>query len=252
MSVPVLEIAAYIDEVLDAPRFNQGEEEGANCLALDAGRTVERIAAAVNTSFASTAGAADAGAQLLVVHHTTWPGIDLDLKPRKEQALREAGVSLYGAHACLDASERFGNSSILAPLVGVTIEGRFLDYFGGQAGVYGSCEGRFAEFVDRANEVLGVRVESWKNSDSFDKVAIVTGGAGMTSMLEEARSLGCDTYLTGEGSMYTKLYAREVGMNLVFGTHYATEQFGPKALAAHLFEHFGVPWSFIPEDPDVL
>jgi putative NIF3 family GTP cyclohydrolase 1 type 2 len=252
VSVPVTDIAAYIDEVLDAPRFNQGDEEGANCLAVDAGRPVERIAAAVNTSFASIAGAADASAQLLVVHHTTWPGIDLDLKPRKEVALREAGVSLYGAHACLDASARFGNGSVLAPLLGVSVKGRFLQYSAGLAGVYGGCEGTFAEFVDLANEVLGVRVESWENNESFGKVAIATGGAGMTNYLEEARSLGCDTYLTGEGSMYTKLYAREVGMNLVFGTHYATEQFGPKALAAHLSEHFGVPWSFIPEDPDVL
>ena len=50
-------------------------------------------------------------------------------------------------------------------------------------------------------------------------------------MLEEARSLGCDTYLTGEGSMYTKLYAREAGLNLIFGTHYATEKPGPMAIS---------------------
>ena len=71
-------------------------------------------------------------------------------------------------------------------------------------------------------------------------------------MVEEARSLGCDTYLTGEGSMYTKLYAREAGINLIFGTHYATESPGPKALAEHLAGHFGLPWSFIKEDLDIL
>ncbi len=134
----------------------------------------------------------------------------------------------------------------------MTVEGRFLEYCGGQAGVYGLCDGTFAEFVECANAVLGVEVESWQNSDSFRRVGIATGGAGMTSMLEEARALGCDTYLTGEGSMYTKLYAREVGMNLIFGTHYATEMPGPKALAEHLSSHFALPWSFIAEDPDVL
>jgi len=251
-AIPLAEIAAYIDEVLDVSRYRDGDEAEANGLMVDAGVAVSRIAAAVNTSFASIAGAAATDAQLLVVHHTTWPSIDLDLKPRKEQALRDAGVSLYGAHASLDASPEYGNGSRLAPELGVVVEGRFLEYFGGLAGVYGSCEGTFAEFLARTASVLGVPTESWENTDTFGSVAIATGGAGMTSMLEEARALGCDTYLTGEGSMYTKLYAREVGMNLVFGTHYATEQFGPKALAEHLSERFGVPWSFIAEDPDIL
>lgn len=249
-AVPVAEIASYIDVLLNIAQFE--EDEGGNGLMVDAGKPVSRIAAAVNTSFASISGAADADAQLLVVHHATWGGIDLDLKPKKDQALQNAGVSLYGAHTSLDASADFGNGSTLAPQLGVTVEGRFLQYSGGLAGVYGSCGGTFAEFVARAEEVLGVPVDSWQNRDDFGRVAIATGGAGMTNMVEEARALGCDTYLTGEGSMYTKLYAREVGINLVFGTHYATESPGPKALAEHLAGHFGLPWSFIEEYPDVL
>jgi putative NIF3 family GTP cyclohydrolase 1 type 2 len=250
MPVSLAEIAAYIDGLLDISRFE--EDEGGNGLMVDAGVDVASIAAAVNTSFVSIRGAAAAGAQLLVVHHTTWGGIDLGLKPKKEQALRDAGVSLYGAHASLDASPEYGNGSRLATKLDVAVEGRFLEYFGGQAGVYGSCPGTFAQFVQRAKDVLGVPVESWQNSESFGRVGIVTGGGGMTWMVEEARALGCDTYLTGEGSMYTKLYAHEAGINLVFGTHYATEAFGPQALVAHLSERFGVPWSFVREHEDVL
>ena len=249
-AVPVAEIASYIDVLLNIAQFE--EDEGGNGLMVDAGKPVSRIAAAVNTSFASISGAAEAGAQLLIVHHATWEGIDLALKPKKEAALRNAGVSLYGAHASLDASDEFGNGSLLAPQLGITVEGRFLPYCGGLAGVYGSCDGTFEEFVRRASDVLGVQVESWENRAEFRRVAIATGGAGMTSMVEEARSLGCDTYLTGEGSMYTKLYAREAGINLLFGTHYATESPGPKALAEHLAGHFGLPWSFIKEDLDIL
>ncbi len=249
-AVPVAQIAAYIDVLLNIAQFE--EDEGGNGLMVDAGKPVSRIAAAVNTSFASIEGAAEAGAQLLIVHHATWGGIDLDLKPAKERALQDAGVSLYGAHASLDASADFGNGSMLAPQLGVAVEGRFLPYCGGLAGVYGSCDGTSDEFVRRASDVLGVAVESWENRDDFGRVAIATGGAGMTNMVEEARSLGCDTYLTGEGSMYTKLYAREAGINLVFGTHYATEAPGPKALAKHLAAHFGLPWTFVKEDLDIL
>ncbi|MEX0786057.1 MAG: Nif3-like dinuclear metal center hexameric protein [Dehalococcoidia bacterium] len=249
--VPLADLVAYLDDVLEVSRYAETEPE-ANGITLDAGRPVSRIAAAVNTSFASIRGAAEAGAQLLIVHHTTWPSIDLGLMPEKQQALRDAGLSLYGAHASLDASPRFGNGSVLAPKLGVTVEGRFLEYCGGLAGVYGSRAGAFADFVAVANDVLGAPVESWQNRDDFGHVAIVTGAAGMTNMVEEARSLGCDTYLTGEGSMYTKLYARETKINLVFGTHYATERFGPEALAKHVAEHYGLPWSLIAEDPDIL
>ncbi len=112
-AVPVAEIAGYIDNLLNITQFE--EDEGGNGLMVDAGVPVERIAAAVNTSFVSIKGAAEAGAQLLVVHHATWQGIDLALKPKKEQALQKAGESLYGAHASLDASSRFGNGSMLAP-----------------------------------------------------------------------------------------------------------------------------------------
>jgi putative NIF3 family GTP cyclohydrolase 1 type 2 len=34
-------------------------------------------------------------------------------------------------------------------------------------------------------------------------------------------------------------------MNLLLGGHYATEVFGVKALAAHLSDHFKIPWVFI-------
>lgn len=51
--------------------------------------------------------------------------------------------------------------------------------------------------------------------------------------------------------MYTKLYARESGMNLVMATHYATEMYGIRALAGHVAERFELPWDFVREDPDV-
>ena len=177
-AVPVAEIASYIDVLLNIAQFE--EDEGGNGLMVDADKPVSRIAAAVNTSFASISGAVDAGAQLLIVHHATWEGIDLTLKPAKEQALQDAGVSLYGAHASLDASDEFGNGSLLAPQLGITVEGRFLPYCGGLAGVYGVCQGTFEEFVERASDVLGVQVEFWENRAEFGRVAIATGGAGMT------------------------------------------------------------------------
>jgi putative NIF3 family GTP cyclohydrolase 1 type 2 len=97
-----------------------------------------------------------------------------------------------------------------------------------------------------------VRPEAWRNADRFGRVALLAGAAGSTRYLEAARAAGCDTYLTGEGSMYTKLYAREAGINLVFGTHHATEKHGVQAWAARVADRFGLPWAAAPEDTDIL
>ena len=250
MAVPIADLTAYLNDLLQVERYDEGVPS--NGLMVDAGRDVSRIAAAVNTSFASIAGAAEAGAELLLVHHSTWASIDRFLKDGKEAKLREAGVSLYCAHASLDCAPGFSTGDELAKLAGVEVEGRFAEYCGGLAGVHGRATGTFAELAGRLRNVLGVPVESWQNSEAFGHVAIVPGGGGMTDMLDEARSLGCDTYVTGEGSMYTKLFALETGMNLFFGTHYATEAPGIRALAQRTGAHFGLPWTFVEEAPSVL
>ena len=39
--------------------------------------------------------------------------------------------------------------------------------------------------------------------------------------------------------------AEELGINVIYGGHYATETLGVQALAAHLAKKFRVPWKFI-------
>jgi putative NIF3 family GTP cyclohydrolase 1 type 2 len=39
--------------------------------------------------------------------------------------------------------------------------------------------------------------------------------------------------------------AEELGLNVLYGGHYATETFGVKALTAHLARRFGLAWSFL-------
>jgi dinuclear metal center YbgI/SA1388 family protein len=247
-SLSLTTIVSYLDNLLQVARYDEGEP--ANGLMVDAGRPVTRLAAAVNTSFESIRGAAECGAELLLVHHAIFESIDHALKLQKEAALKDAGVSLYGAHAALDCHPEFSNSEVLARQLGVRVLGRFVPYCGGLAGAYGEIDGPFEQFVERVRELVGTPVAAWKNADTFSRIGIVAGGGGWTSYLAEAQSLGCDTYLTGEGSMYTKLYAREAGMNLVMATHYATETGGIRALAAHLAERFSLPWDFITEVPE--
>src|SRR5438445_557904 len=59
------------------------------------------------------------------------------------------------------------------------------------------------------------------------------------------RVAGLDTYITGEGAHHTFFDAEELGLNVFYAGHYATETLGVKALAEHLSAKFGLPWTFL-------
>ena len=71
--------------------------------------------------------------------------------------LREAGISLYSAHAPLDCHETTSTSRALARAAGVPAETTFAGYYGGHAGVYGRIEPTtFEEFCERVRRACGV------------------------------------------------------------------------------------------------
>jgi putative NIF3 family GTP cyclohydrolase 1 type 2 len=56
---------------------------------------------------------------------------------------------------------------------------------------------------------------------------------------------GIDTLVTGEGPHHTYTSAEELGVNLLYAGHYATETFGVKALAQWIQNRHGIPWAFL-------
>jgi putative NIF3 family GTP cyclohydrolase 1 type 2 len=75
------------------------------------------------------------------------------------------------------------------------------------------------------------------------RIGVVTGGAG--DDLKIAAQEGVDTFITGEGRHWTFVLAEELGLNVFYAGHYATETFGVKALAQHLSKRFHLPWVFL-------
>jgi putative NIF3 family GTP cyclohydrolase 1 type 2 len=75
------------------------------------------------------------------------------------------------------------------------------------------------------------------------RIGVVSGGAG--GDLQKAADEQVDTFITGEGPHWTYAVAEELGVNVLYGGHYATETFGVKALAAHLSDRFQLPWTFL-------
>jgi len=242
--VSLSDVVAYVDLLLGISP--QDDREG-NGIAYAAGDTVAKLGAAVNTSFEAIERAAELGVDLLLVHHTSWQEIDFELRERKLALLAERGVSLYAAHESLDRAPSIGPADALARLLGLTVESRAL---GGHAVVGAFADRSLSALAARTEKALRTRVRAFRNSESFERGAIAPGGAGHTSYLRETRELGCDTYVTGEGSMFTELYAREVGMNLVLAGHYQTELPGIQALAQRLAERFNLEWVTVPEPWD--
>ena len=71
---------------------------------------------------------------------------------------------------------------------------------------------------------------------------------GNNACLAEALAIaaaGIDTFVTGEGPHWSYTAAEELGLNVLYGGHYATETFGVKALGDHLASRCGCEWSFI-------
>jgi len=215
-----------------------------NGLMLDNAEEVERVYTPVFPSddvLAEVERRAGGRPAMLFAHHpmdfeTSGRGL-IPVGTESLQRLRDAGISLYSAHAPLDCHETVSTSRALAREAGIAVEGACAGYYGGHAGVIGTIGPLpFDEFVARVGVACGVdRVDSKRHSDTVHRVAVVAGGAGFPAMMQEAVDAGCDTYLTGDfrvrhGGPWAEehrpqfnAFVESVPVNLVGGSHAGTE-----------------------------
>lgn len=246
-------ILQYIEERLDVsthPDFNTA----LNGLQVGGPGTVEHVCAAVDASERTIRASADRNADLLLVHHGLfWPG----LKPitgrlrRKVAGLLESGTALYSVHLPLDGHPDIGNCILLARALDIDIEGRLGEYEGADLGWWGRVSEMEREaFREVVSAAVGGPVHLIPGGpDTVETVGVVTGGGGR--FIQDAADLGLDAYVTGEGNHPTYVDAMELGVNVYYAGHYATETFGVKALAAELAERFDLTWDFV-DDPSGL
>jgi putative NIF3 family GTP cyclohydrolase 1 type 2 len=157
----------------------------------------------------------------------------------------EAGLAIYSAHLPLDAHPDLGNNARLAAALGLEPDGGFLNYKGLDVGLTCTTELSREELVARFTAALGGgRVHVCPGGPAIcRRIGLSTGGSG--SEVAAAAAAGIDTFLTGEGPHWSYTLAEELGLNVLYGGHYATETFGVKALAADLEQRFGLPWVFV-------
>lgn len=239
-------IAAYCERNLRTAEI--GDYDGAvNGLQVENSGTVSRIAATVDASLATVKLAIAAKADLLLVHHglfwsprQPWTGKNYELL----QLLVENNLAVYSSHLPLDAHPRLGNNARLCAALGLKNLKPFFESHGQTIG--------FKSETKISREVLAARLEKATGAEPkiipggkavCKKIGVVTGGAG--AELKQAAAEGVDTFITGEGPHWTFALAEELGLNVFYGGHYATETFGVKALAAELSKRFKLPWAFL-------
>ena len=235
------EIAAYLDrelrtaEIKDYPNAHNG-------LQLANPGAVTRVACAVDACEAVVDAACEAGADLLIVHHgMLWGGAQRfeGAIYRKLKRAMEAGLAVYSSHLPLDLHPRLGNNALLAKALGIGKTAPFLDI-----GVQARGDWALRDLIERVEQTVQAPVHLAPGGpDRVRKLGIVTGGAG--GEIAKAAEAGADTLLTGEGPHWSFTVAEELGVNLIYAGHYATETFGVKALGAELERKFKLPWAFI-------
>jgi dinuclear metal center YbgI/SA1388 family protein len=217
-----------------------------NGLQVEGRPEVERVCAAVDASEAAIDGAIERRADLLLVHHGLfWDGLRpvTGRRRRKLAKLLASELSVFSVHLPLDAHVEVGNCVLLARALGLDPAGRFGAHQGADIGWWGTVDVARDELTRRAERVLGGPVRVLAGGPvRVRRVGVVTGSG---ALVEDAARLGLDTLVTGEGPHHVAIDAAELGLNVLYGGHYATETFGVRALAAHLGERFGLAHDFL-------
>jgi dinuclear metal center YbgI/SA1388 family protein len=239
-------IVSYCDKLLRISEVRD-YDRAYNGLQVENSGPVTSIAAAVDASLATMQKACDAGANLLVVHHGLFWGPSCPWTNQRYRLMRlllENDLAVYSSHLPLDLHPRFGNNALLCQALGLRKLKPFFFEKEQWIGLRSETKVNRDALAQKLERVLGVAPRVVPGGpEQCRSIGVVTGGAG--DEVAKAAAEGVDTFITGEGRHWTYALAEELGVNIFYGGHYATETFGVKALSQHLSDKFGVPWTFI-------
>lgn len=247
--MPKVSLAAVVEHCDRILRVHEiGDYDGAaNGLQVENSGVVTRIASTVDASLATVKMAVAVKADLLVVHHGLFWSKSHPWTGKKYELLRllvENNIAVYSSHLPLDAHPKLGNNARLAAALGLKKLRPFFASHGQTIGFQSRTKISRAELAKKLERATGVSPKVIPGGKEIcERIGIVTGGAG--GDLNLAASEGVDTFITGEGPHWTFALAEELGLNVFYGGHYATETFGVKALGAELSKKFNLPWQFL-------
>lgn len=244
---PLSAIVSLLDKTLRVAEVRDASS-ALNGLQVENNGRITKVAFAVDGSQKTIDDAIAAGADLLVLHHGIfWCG----LRPltgwwkKKVETCLRGNLAVYSAHLPLDMHPELGNNAGLARGLGLTNVLPEVDFRGTLIGLSGDFSGTVGELRDRFAALVGGHVTGiiHRAEAPAGRVALCSGGGG--DEIYQVHAKGYGTYITGEENHWVANAAQDVGINLLFGGHYATETFGVKSVGALLEREFGLPTVFI-------
>ncbi len=248
MPAAISDVLSELERLLEPSRF---EDYCINGLQVPGPSTVETLATGVSANAELFELAAAEHADLLLVHHGIFwgPGVralDAPLK-RRLQILFEHEIALAAYHLPLDAHLEHGNNALLARALGAAQLEPFALHRGEAIGVLATLPGDglpATELFARVHAVTGREPLVFDaGAEQVSRVAIVSGAGA--DYIGEAVRAGADALLTGEVPERAMAEAREAGVHLIAGGHYATETLGVRRLGEYLADSFGLRHVFL-------
>jgi dinuclear metal center YbgI/SA1388 family protein len=210
---------------------------------------VSKVAFAVDASLESIRRAAEAGAQMLFVHHGMLWDKPLRLTEgtyARIRALVEKSIALYAVHLPLDLHPEVGNNFGIARHLGLAD----IQPFGLHHGVKIGCKGTLPspatldEVAMRMSARQGEPVRTFPFGPAqIQRVGIVSGRApgDVTQAIDE----GLDLFVTGEPSHEIYHNCLEARIHVIFAGHYHSETFGVRLLSDKLARETGLETTYL-------
>ena len=212
-------------------------------------KPITKVAFAVDACEATALKAAEAGAQVLFVHHGLFWG---HVQPitgthyKRVAAFLKNDVALIAYHIPLDANEFVGNNFGLAARLRLEKVRPFGKWRGMTLGAVGELA-KECTIEELAQKLFPNGEKPSKilpfGKKLIKKVAIISGGAG--DDFDQAVRIGADVYITGEVGHEEYHAIEESGINVIAGGHYNTETVGVQLVAKRLKEDKGLETVFI-------
>ncbi len=241
------QLAELLDQTLDVTAWQDTSHNG---LQVTATGPVRSVCCGVDAGMDFFQAAANAQANFLICHHGISWGDSLsritDLNYNRIKFLLDHNMALYACHLPLDAHPRLGNNIQICRALKLQKIKKFGYYRGAQIGFAGQLPRAisYARLKQTIAQLLQTELRTMDcGAKTVRTIGVVSGGAA--DMVAEAGRAGFDAFLSGEPQLTAWHYAREYGINAIFGGHYATETFGVRAVNNWLRQHLKLPTQFI-------
>ncbi len=247
MTLPDLDrwLSAFLD--IAATAANDASQNGLQVARR--GLEVRRVAFAVDASREAFRRAAEAGAELIVVHH----GIIWDSPLRltgghydRVRFLVEKDIALWAAHLPLDMHPEVGNNACIARALGLADQEPFGLHHGVKIGIKGRLPAPLG--VEEIVSVLRARQGEPVRTLPFgpprvSTIGIVSGAAPRDAL--QAAAEGLDLFITGEPAHEIYHHCLEARIHAIFAGHYHSESWGVRALAERLTRDTGLETTYL-------